>query len=160
MAPRGSRTATKPAEDTAPDPTPEAVKVDEADANAETNGEGGEAGEASTTGNKRPMPTYALSEALDDLPGEAPRLTRDKMFLGLLQPIVDDEDNWGKWFAVATYKTPTGAREAQKAVEKGERELPDGVWEHAIRKIEPTEPSNHSRFSVLYFRYMGAADAE
>lgn len=154
----GRKTAAEKATDA------QAEAADQADATPDTPTEGteGTTEEAETDTVKRPMPVYGISEeALDELPDSPPAATRDQMFLNLLAPIVQDEDKWGKWFRVATYKTPTGAREAEKAVEKGDRPLPEGQWEHGARRITPEladgETTAHNRWSALFFRYLGPA---
>lgn len=171
MAPRQTA-AEKAAEQAAKDAEAQAQV---AEANTEANTEAPEKVEANDQGEtpseadptkiaKRAMPTYGLTEGMDDLPDQAPRATRDQMYVNLLSPIVEDENKWGKWFGVATFKTPTGANEARKAIEKGEREIPKGQWEIAARRIEPElaegETTKHKRWSRLFVRFMGEEVSE
>lgn len=150
--------------DVAPDGDGTDADGTDVEATEGTDGTEGEV-EAPEAKAKRPMPIYGISEeALDELPDAPPAATRDQMFIGLLTPIVDDESKWGKWFKVATYKTPTGAREAEKAIERAERPLPEGEWNHAARRILPEpaegETTAHNRWSALFFQYMGPVDPD
>lgn len=118
-----------------------------------------------TTDRARTLPTYKLGEPLDELPESVVPVGqgrgRSDQYVTLLRPIVADESRHGKWVLGAEFKTPTGAREAEKPIEKGERNMPAGVWETAVVKVNAPEVGQgetahvHNIWSRLYFRYLG-----
>lgn len=101
---------------------------------------------------RKPGPTYAITK-LDTLPEntKAQRTSR-QVYLELLQPIVEDEDNWGEWFQVAEFNTISGAKDAAKAIKNGDRDVPEGEWEFEYRRLTR---DNGDRYSILAARFLG-----
>lgn len=142
--------------------------ADDADATDGEGVEGAENGEGETSAEDAPakpgpragsMPVYKVQRA--ELPAEdepAVNHGRKLMYHGLLNTIVEDEESWGEWFEVATFKTVSGAREAEKAIEKGDRIIPEGEWEFATRKVKNGDNPDGKRWSKLFAQYMGPAD--
>lgn len=153
------------AEEAAAAATEAEAETTETGEDAGTEGEGAETTEADGDARKSSgpsagsMPTYKVERM--ELPDEDVRASnqgRKLMYANLLNTVVEDEDSWGEWFAVATFKTPGGAREAEKAIEKGERVIPDGEWEFAVRKIANEDNETGKRWSRLFARYMGEGE--
>lgn len=102
---------------------------------------------------KESMPEYGLTKLDGELPPNAPQ-GRTNMYIGLLLPLTKQEP--GDWYQVAQFKTPTGARNAEKAIVKQERPIPTGEWEFQSRKI--AAPDGVGKHSVLYARYLGGGN--
>lgn len=109
-------------------------------------------GEVGGKRTRRPGPKYALTK-LDALPDntKAERTSR-QVYVELLQPITEDEDNWGEWFQVAEFNTVSGAKDAAKAIKAGDRDVPEGEWEFEYRRLTR---ENGDRYSILAARYLG-----
>lgn len=105
---------------------------------------------------RKPGPKYGMSVVKGDLPTNAkikrkPGGGRKKVYLELLAPIVADENLHGEWIQVAEFNTSTGAKDVAKAIERGERDIPDGGdWEFQYRRLVEGEGENERRYSVLY----------
>ncbi len=98
------------------------------------------------------MPEYNLAKVEGgDLPDNAPS-GRANLYLGLFQKIMTDP---GEWYEVAYFKTPTGAKNAAKAIQAGDRPIPEGNWEIETRKISNPEDVAGSKHSKLFARYLG-----
>jgi hypothetical protein len=100
----------------------------------------------------RNAPTYKLSKVAD-LPEEAPGgRGRSSLYFDLLGQITSDP---GEWYEVAHFKTPNGAQDVRKALENGDRQVPDGEWEYASRKqVNPDNPAG-PKHSKLFARFLG-----
>lgn len=105
------------------------------------------------------MPTYGVGAAVAELPAE-PERVRGKVYFDLLTEVVGDKEKHGLWVPIATFQTPTGARDAQKALvkgakgEEGGRDVPKGDWEFkAVKLPNPDNPTK--RISKLYVKYHG-----
>lgn len=108
---------------------------------------------AETNGRKGKMPTYELQAVEgDELPADEVS-GRGRMYHDLLVGLRSDE-NVGKWFQIAEFKTPNGARQAAKELASGKRDIPEGEWEFETRKFaSPENPTK--RWSRLYARCVG-----
>lgn len=102
---------------------------------------------------KESMPVYGLDK-VDSLPDDAPG-GRTNMYIGLLAPLTKLEP--GDWYQVAYFKTPTGARNAEKAIAKRERPIPSGEWEFQSRKVSNPEGVGQ-KHSALFARYLGTGN--
>lgn len=101
------------------------------------------------------MPNYGL-QRVDELPANAPS-GRNNMYVGLLKPLTEQEP--GDWYQIAQFKTPTGARNAEKAIEEQKRPIPPGDWEFETRRVTNPEDPTGNKHSVLYARYLGSGVA-
>lgn len=108
---------------------------------------------------KEQMPSYEL-KLLDDgaeLPDNAPA-GRNNMYVGLLEPLRVYPNQWAQ---VAYFKTPTGARNAQKAIMDKKRPIPGGDWDFQVRKVANPDNPTGPKHSVLYAKYIvDVEDAE
>lgn len=101
---------------------------------------------------RKPGPTYALTK-LDTLPENVKtERTSRQVYMELLQPIVEDEDNWGEWFQVAEFNTASGAKDAAKQIKAGKRDVPGGEWEFEYRRLQRDDGE---KYSILAARYLG-----
>lgn len=98
----------------------------------------------------RNMPNYGVS-VVDELPDNE-KGGRSKLYYELLSDVAE---NPGSWCEVAHFQTPTGARSALKALEKGDRVVPDGEWEFEIRKVRNPNDAMGPKHSKLYARLVG-----
>lgn len=105
---------------------------------------------------KESMPEYGLEKLEGDLPENAPQ-GRTNMYIGLLTPLTQAEP--GDWYRVAAFKTPTGARNAEKAIANRERPIPAGEWEFQSRKVANPDGVGQ-KHSVLYARFLGNGSGE
>jgi len=109
----------------------------------------------------RRMPTYvdvSTVEGLDELPDEAPS-GRKLQYFNMLSQLAQREP--GKFYPVTQFQTPTGARNAVKALagytnRKGEfvaptTTIPEGEWEFRDRKIAV----GAGKHSILYAKLNG-----
>lgn len=140
--------------------TPDADDLPEGDDLPEANDPEGEAtipadepgSEKDLKASTRNAPTYNLTK-VTGLPEEAPGgRGRSSLYFDLLGQITEDP---GEWYEVANFKTPNGAQDVRKALEGGERTIPDGEWEFASRKVvNPQNPAG-PKHSKLFARFLG-----
>lgn len=150
-----------------------------------------ENGEQASTRKIANQPEYAGRdfdlEALDELPESEPT-GRSRLYFDLLTRVAEGETPL-KWHRIATFHTPTGAKQVASTInkqvagtlkkEEDARELPayDGYhWQFAARKVAATvtvtneetgeketqpHPDPHARDSVLFARLVeGEAPSE
>lgn len=116
--------------------------------------------EPQATTKRTNMPKYGVGEPVAELPTE-PERTKGKVYYDLMEQVKNDPDKQGLWVPIADFQTPTGARDAQKALAGNQakgvaptREIPTGEWE--IKAVKLPHPSNPTkRVSRLYVRYLG-----
>jgi len=109
---------------------------------------------------KAGMPRYEGTK-VEDLPEDLAPQTgtgngRAYLYFNLMNSGPKQEP--GEWFRIATFQTPTGAKDVAKDLTpNGEgvtkRPIPDGVWEISGRTIK--DPDTDKLISALYVRYMG-----
>lgn len=108
---------------------------------------------------KAGMPKYEGTK-VEDLPEDLAPQTgtgngRAYLYFNLMNSGPKQEP--GEWFRIATFQTPTGAKDVAKDLTpNGEgvtkRPIPDGVWEISGRTIRGEDDK---LISALYVRYMG-----
>lgn len=110
------------------------------------------------------MPTYGVGAGVAELPTE-PERAKGRVYFDLMDAVKADEANLGLWVPIATFQTPTGARDVQKAlagyrnsktqeIVAPVRDVPKGEWEiKAVKLAHPDNPTK--RISKLYVRYLG-----
>lgn len=133
------------------------VEADEVEAEVEA--EVDEA-EVKTRKPRAAAPTYGLAVVDGDLPEQA-KIRRGgggggrQVYKALLDGVVADQDLWGQWIEVATFNVGAGAKSAAKAIEQGERHMPDGEWTITYRRLDGEDGA---RISKLYAMFTGVAD--
>lgn len=73
---------------------------------------------------------------------------------------LDPRNDEGKpeWALLVTYTTASGARETFKAIEAGERPVPEGLaFEYDVRRWDAEVEGETRRVSGLFARFVGAA---
>lgn len=102
------------------------------------------------TSKRENMPEYTMA-AVDELPEDYVG-GRSKMYYELFAKIAQTPN---QWVEVAHFKTSTGATSALKAINDGDREIPQyegATWELAKRRLpNPTDPTGQ-KHSKLFAR--------
>jgi hypothetical protein len=124
------------------------AQAPEPEAEVEAEGEADETVEVTEAEAKtRHMPTYDV-EVVDELPEETPG-GRKRLYFDLLSKAAEHA---GSWVKIAHFQTPTGARNAQRDIENGTRQIPDGDWSFKAIKVPNPDSPAAPRHSQLYAR--------
>lgn len=86
-------------------------------------------------------------EKVEELPPN--EFSRGMRYFNLLKPLMDDP---GATYLVATFSTDSGASVVKKALDDGDRKIPDGKWLFDTRIAHDEEGKRVSR---LYATYAG-----
>jgi len=88
----------------------------------------------------------------------------DMRIHGLLNQLAEidprTDEGQPEWALLVTYTTASGARETFKAIEAGERPVPEGLaFEYDVRRWDAEVEGEVRRVSGLFAKFTGAADA-
>lgn len=104
----------------------------------------------------RSRPSYELEEVGDELPEKEEAATRQS---AIYDNLVAIKETPGKWFAVAKYVTPNGAKQAyERLIERGANDedhkvIPSGEFELEVRTHRLD--GQDRRGSKLYAKFIG-----
>jgi len=92
--------------------------------------------------------------------GRGPDMRIHKLLGELAEIDPRNDAGEAEWALLVTYTTASGARETFKAIEAGERPVPDGLaFEYDVRRWDAEVEGEVRRVSGLFAKFTGAADA-
>jgi len=92
--------------------------------------------------------------------GRGPDMRIHKLLTELATIDPRNEAGEAEWALLVTYTTASGARETFKAIEAGERPVPEGLaFEYDVRRWDAEVEGETRRVSGLFAKFTGAAEA-
>lgn len=91
--------------------------------------------------------------------GRGPDMRISKLLTELAEIDPRNEAGEAEWALLVTYTTASGARETFKAIEAGERPVPEGLaFEYDVRRWDAEVEGETRRVSGLFAKFIGASE--
>lgn len=134
-----------------------------------TEAEATEVTEDATEKAHKAKPTFGLQLVGAELPkqesakrggaGRGPDMRIHKLLTELAEMDPRNAEGAAEWALLVTYTTASGARETFKAIEAGERPVPEGLaFEYDVRRWDAEVEGEVRRVSGLFAKFVGASE--